>query len=428
MGTKLKTAINHFTSKITDWQLLKGSAMISIGTIVARVLGFAFSIVLARIFTTGDYGAIQYSITVASVVGIVSQPMGQHVLSRFIGRYSKDPEKLNQMVAHIVTLLAITFILSLIIAAPFLNAIHQLSIGVLVIFFGETLFYSYWGMAAGTQNANKLTIAYLSSNLFQLILVVLAFQVFNSQSTMLALIIYGSSYLLPLLILQFFYPLPIKFHTVKYNKEIFIEIIKFSFPKLVSHASYIGYRSLDIFLLEYYSTPKELGAYLLSRTIVSVFLFIPRGISSLLMPKVASVDDAEAKNSLNQMVIISLAINVLIFAFYMLFNDWAISTVFGENYKLNMLTYAIMGLTAIFVGMYDLINSYSVGKGSPAIETFGYLIAVALIFGIGSILVPNMHALGIAIAKAVGIFAAFIPFTLAQRKARLKNKLNKETI
>lgn len=413
---KLTAAIKNRGAFITDWQLLKGSALLSAGTVIARVLGFAFSIVLAGVFTPGDFGAIQYSITVASVVGIVSQPMGQHVLARFVGKYSKDQDKLNRIVTHIVVLLAGLFLISLIIAAPFLSAVQQLSIGVLIIYLGETLFYAYWGLASGSQKANKLTILYLGSNLFQLILVFLVFQVFGSRSTMLALVIYGSSYLLPLILLQKFSPLPIQFVSNWSDRETFVEVLKFSFPKFISHASFVGYRSLDIFLLKYFSTPEELGAYLLTRTLVSVFMFVPRGISSLLMPKVASVGDEEAKKSLNQMLVISLLINFAIFTIYMLLNDWAISNVFGAGYKLDLLTNAIMGLTAIVLGVYELANSYSVGKGKPAIETLGYLIAVALIFIVGVILVPTMNSLGVAIAKAVGIGVAFIPFLLMQKK------------
>ena len=77
-----------------DWNLAKSSAIFSLGQAFAGLLGFAFSVVLGRAFTPSEYGAIQYAIAIACVVSIGTQPYGQHVIARFIGKYKDNTEKL----------------------------------------------------------------------------------------------------------------------------------------------------------------------------------------------------------------------------------------------------------------------------------------------------------------------------------------------
>ena len=50
-----------------DWRFIRGSSLISIGIAAARIVGFAFSFLLARALTTDDFGFVQYALTLANV-------------------------------------------------------------------------------------------------------------------------------------------------------------------------------------------------------------------------------------------------------------------------------------------------------------------------------------------------------------------------
>ena len=133
-----------------DWSLLKGSALISIGTAVARVLGLAYSLVLAAAFPANDYGVIRYAIAVASIVAIGTQPFGQHVFARFVGKHSTDPEKLDSVLSNGFFILPLIFVLTLVIAVPVLYSLGTYNIGILVNQFNWTdsfriiVLYSIW--------------------------------------------------------------------------------------------------------------------------------------------------------------------------------------------------------------------------------------------------------------------------------------------
>jgi len=91
--------------------------------------------------------------------------------------------------------------ISILIAVPILVLTDRFQIGVLVIFLGSTLFYSYYGLARGFMASKRLLAAYLGSNLVQIIAIIVVYQFGSTDSPTPALLIYGLSYLLPVIVL-----------------------------------------------------------------------------------------------------------------------------------------------------------------------------------------------------------------------------------
>lgn len=393
-----------------DWSLIKGSTLLSIGTALARILGLAFSLVLAAAFPANEYGDIRYAIAVASIVAIGTMPFGQHVIARFVGKYRNDETKLDSVLSNSFLILVLIFIATLLIGTPILYALGIFNIGILAIFFGETLFYTYWGLSSGFLEPGRLTVAYLGSNIVQILLVLILIQALGIHSTTLALLIYGLSYLLPVTLLVIFWPLPGRFQRSLIDKSVIGELLRFSFPVWISHACFTLSLSIDFILLERLGSARQLGAYSLSKTLASMFLIVPIGISTLLMPKVAASSQREHRHLLNRLVIISLLVDGLALMCYLPLARPLTLRIFGPDYLVPLGVTFLLSMYMILYGVHGLITAVFVGSGKPQIETASRIVELIAIFIGCWFLIPGLGALGAAIALLVGKVLALLAY------------------
>ncbi len=395
-----------------DWTLLKGSALISVGTALARVLGLAFSLVLAMAFSADDYGQIRYAIALASIVAIGTQPFGQHVIARFVSRQSKDPESMDRTLSNLFFVLPLIFLVTLLIAVPVLFNLSTLGVGILVVFTGETLFYAYWGLSSGFLDPRRLTTAYLGSNIVQIIATVLLIEVLGIRSPTLALSIYGLSYLLPLGLLIFYWPMPGHLRPRLIQRRVIGELLRFSVPIWISQTCYVLNVSLDLLLLERFVSAGQLGAYSLSKTLATVFIFIPTGISTLLMPKVAALPSGSHRQVLVKMLGVSLLINALGLIAYMPLVNPFTEHVFGSSYIVMAAVSILLALDSIASGTHGLVTAVFVGSGRPQIESASRIAALAVTASCAALLIPPYGILGAAITMLTGKLVSLVTYAL----------------
>jgi O-antigen/teichoic acid export membrane protein len=397
-----------------DWSLIKGSSLLSIGSAIARVLGLAFSLVLAAAFSAKEYGEVRYALAVASIVAIGTMPFGQHVIARFVSKYRSEETKLNSILSGGYLILSLIFVATILIALPALLVLGKFNVGIMIVFLGETLFYAYWGLSSGFLKPGRLTVAYLSSNVIRILLVIILIQFLGIHSPTLALLIYGLSYLLPLGLLAIFRPLPghVKLHLI--DRAVIGELLRFSLPIWISHASYTLSLSVDLLLLEHMGSGGQLGAYSLSKTLASMFLIIPSGISTLLMPKVAATPQNEHRPLLIRMLIVSLLINGLALMFYLPLVRPLSQRIFGEDYLVPLGVSLLLSAYMILHGIHGLITAVLVGSGKPQVETMSR-IAELIITALGCfLLVPRYGMLGAAVAMLAGIGSGLLTYVLVQ--------------
>jgi O-antigen/teichoic acid export membrane protein len=395
-----------------DWTLLKGSALLSIGTAVARILGLAYSLVLAGAFPADAYGEIRYNIALASIVAIATIPFGQHVIARFVSKYRSDETKLDSVLTNSLFLVPMIFIASLLIAVPILLALGKFNIGILAIFLGETLFYIYWGLASGFIEPRRLTAAYLGSNLVQILLVIVLIQVLEIRSPTLALMIYGFSYLLPLALLVIFWPLPGHVRSDLIDRKIIGKLLHFSVPIWISHSCYTFSLALDLLMLERLGNETQLGAYSLSKTLASLFLIVPAGISTLLMPKVAASPEKGHRQSLLRMLIVCLLISGIGLLFYLPLVQPLTLRIFGPDYLVSLGVSVLLAFSMIAYGLHALVTAVFVGSGRPQVESASRIVDLITTALSCWLLIPPYGALGAAAAMLAGKGAALLTYGL----------------
>lgn len=412
--------MNDLRNKITlalkgfDWNLVKGSTLISIGTAVARILGLAFSLVLAAVFTSGEYGEVRYSIAIASIVAIIAMPFGQHVLSRFVSKYRNDSAKLNMILTNAAFILPCLFLLTLLVTIPVLMKMGKFNIGIIAIFFGETLFYAYWGLTSGFLEPRRLTTAYLGSNIIQILLVFVLIKALGIHSTTLALLIYGLSYLLPLTILMVYWPLPGKIQKRFFDWKIVGELLRFSIPIWISHACYTFSVTFDLLFIERFGNANMLGAYSLSKTLASMFIIVPSAIATLLMPKVASSSRKDHGSLLWRMVTITLVIDTAALLVYLPLAQPLTRSIFGTDYLVPLVVSLLLAVYMILYGVHSLMTAVYVGDGKPQIESVSRVVELIFTLTLCLVLIPSFGMQGAAISMLGGKIAGLSVYWLQQ--------------
>ncbi|MEI6289364.1 MAG: oligosaccharide flippase family protein, partial [Chloroflexota bacterium] len=356
------TSLKEKFSKL-DWSFIKGSTQLSIWIAVARVLGMAFSLVLARVFSPADYGSIQFAITLAALASIGTEPFGMHVMAQSIASHMDQPGQAQKTLTNVATIQIGVFLVTAAISAPLIWwQAAALMPGILVILLGQTIFYSYWGLARGFAAPGRLAAAYVGSNLVQILLVFLLISSLHIHSPLLALTIYGGSYFLPLFLLQRFWPLySFSISTSLIDRKYLVDILKFSIPIWASQIGYVLFNAVDILLLEHFSGSSAVGIYRLNKTIAMAFIFVPQGIASILMPKVASTDAKTHGSLLKRSVGIVLLVDIVILIFYLLLIQPFVREFFGTSYIVSISIAILMASGSILFGLDTIVASILVG-------------------------------------------------------------------
>ena len=394
-------------------ELFKSSTIISVGVALARLLGFGFSLVLARLLSPDDYGFIQYTLTLAGLVTMLTLPFGQHVLARYIGNVKDKPAELDEFLGTAWIILIGLVAVTLLIAIPALWFAGRLSLGLIVVFLGFTLHYSYFGLARGFMASWRLMAAYLGSNVVQMVVIVIVYVFMGERSPMPALIIYGASYLLPIALLQFSQPFPVRFRLFVPDRAYVRRILKFSAPIWISHAAYTFYAGVDILLIERFLGTGAVGMYALTKTLTMLLSFVPTGLTTVLLPRVAAGPDESHHVLLRNTILITLATNALVLIFLLVVYRPFITFVFGEAYVVPLAVLVMLSLSEIGFGIHGIITAVVVGAGQPQLETISRVVVVVISVIFGVVFIPRLGLVGGALTTLAGAVAAILTYVFA---------------
>jgi O-antigen/teichoic acid export membrane protein len=382
--------------KNQDWSFLRSSTLMSLGLAAARLLGFLFWLVLARMFEKSDTGHVRYIITLGELLAIGTIPFSQHVLAWFISRYRSDEAYLRRVMGTAWQVLLVLTGATLLAATVVLLALDRFDASILVVFLGVTLFYAYYGLARGHLAQGRLLAAYVGSNLIQIIAVGIAVVTLGTQSTTPILLIYGTSYLLPILLLQARHPLPLHVSWGPPDREVGGALLSFAGPIWISHTLYACFMAIDILLLEYFVDKAAVGVYAVTRTVASLLGLIPWAIDIMLMPRIAASDPSEHRRMLRNALLLILVANAVALICFLVGYQWFIETTVGRDYYAGMDFGLVMAVGAILFGLFGIFSSVLVGRRQPGLEAVGRFVTLVVTAAAGLVLVPPADPLGVS--------------------------------
>jgi len=393
-----------------NWSFIKTSLSTSVGLAIGRVLGLAFSLVLARTLRPADFGVVQYSIALAGLVSVGTQALGQHMFALLIGKNSEDEEQLALFMNNAWVIMLGTFALTLLVAMPILAAMGYLNIGVMAVFIGNTVFYAYYGITRGYLSMSRLTLAFVGSNALQLAVVFVIYVVLHSQSPVPALIVYGTSYFLPLLILQIYTPVNLRLR-LKPRLDVIKAILRSWAPILMSHTLYTVL-GVEFIILGQYADERTLGRYAFTRTLNAMFGFLPMALNTFLMPAVARAPQHERRRLLRDSLVWLVLISAVMFAVYVVVYPWVVETFFGAQYVSGPEIFVLLALSANIAAIHGVTSAFYVGSDRARYETISLIICITANVVSALALIPPYGAVGAAMSAVIASCAALLSYAV----------------
>ncbi|MBX3064925.1 MAG: oligosaccharide flippase family protein [Anaerolineae bacterium] len=408
----------------SDLSFLRSSGLLAIGFAVARALGLGFSLLLGRALPVEEYGYVTAGLFIAGLLGIATQPFVQHSWARAISVHRTQEVQLNRIVSSGTALLIVLTILSLALSIPVLLLTNSLNLGVIVAFLGVTLFYTYNGLVRGFESSWRLVAVFVGSNLLQLLAIFVVYYLLNSSSPLPALLIYGCSYLPPVLYLLVYYPLPMRPTAQDVDRHTIITLAKTTVPMWVSHIAFTFSYGFDVVLLSRYWGASAVGAYSMAKTLSFVFDFVPNGISTIIMPRIAASTTGR-RRLVTLSIGATMSVQIIFAICFLLLYQPLVTWLFGVDYLVPPLTVLLMVVAALLWGIHNILANALIGANQAGIEGINRLIIVGTLYGAGIVLVPTLATTGVALADLITslIAVATIPLLRHWRRS-LSNRRN----
>ncbi|GAB5409668.1 MAG: O-antigen translocase [Balneolaceae bacterium] len=190
--------------------------------------------------------------------------------------------------------------------------------------------------------------------------------------------------------------------SLSFNKEIIKRMVAlgivYSISLFVINLNY----KVDRMLLEYLSTPFELGIYTRGVGLVERIWQIP-----LLLGTIIFAGSANAKNSLKysikvaKLLRVSLLVCFLALCFLALFSSQIVNILYGIEYENSAIIIRILAPGILFMVFFKVLNMDLAGRGKPWLALIAMGPSVLINIALNIFFIPKYGASGVAIASTI---------------------------
>jgi PST family polysaccharide transporter len=394
--------------------------------------GIFVSVLVARYLGPVAFGELNFSIAFVYVFLVISSLGMEQVLVREL---TLTKEKRNQIISTSLIMRGVASVLVyLLVVAMAICYYPAISTHLLIVIIGTQVLLQitdvFFTVFMAEVNSKYVVLAknigFLLSGLTKIIFVFVKLSLI-----WFALATIIEFFVCSLLIIWFFKrKTTIQVSFQYWDKEIGKQILKSSYPLILSSVFYVIYTKLDQVMLGYLTSSDEVGYYAVAAKLSEVWYFIPSAIVNSFYPELVNLKEQNAnrfKILVMRLMTVLSALALCIALFFTFFSDMLIEALYGLEYIYsgNVLTIHIWSCVIVFSavvsGAWFVINRLE--KYSLYRTGTGALVNVALNF----ILIPTYGALGAAVATLAakviasylmnGIFIKTKPVFLLQTKA-----------
>ncbi|NJE26460.1 flippase [Thermococcus sp. MV5] len=412
-------------------KIARGTGIVFAGTMISMFFGFLSRAIIARYFTTSEYGVFNLALTVLSIALVIATLGFQNALPREVAFYKeKEPSRVRDLIS---TALIIVVVNSLI-----WTAILFLEAGSISQVFDEArLAYALKIMAfalpfsalIGTMISISRGFGRVREQVyFQNILYPILWLIFVLSLTILNLP-FASIFYVYLLAqsLKFFVLIfevyRIKLFELKFSFDLKLgkELVVFSLPLMFVGILNFLMTWTDTLMLGYYKSSEVVGLYSAASPLARLIPIFLNSAGILYAPIVTSL---YAQGKIKEMgkvyQILTKWIFLLtlpIFSVMFLFPEATILFIFGEKYISAAPALQILALGFMFHTFLGLNGLTLVVIGQPKLNMIGDTFAVVSNVVLNVLLIPKYGIVGAAVATAVSYFVAnvFRSFWLYQK-------------
>jgi O-antigen/teichoic acid export membrane protein len=401
--------------------LLSSAAVVFVGNVVSRGLGFLFPLVLARVCLKSDFALVYFFVNTGFVVSELVLAGFPTAMTQYV---SADPASRGRWasasVAGGLPLLAVS------IAVGFTMAIQAdvppLFMSVVVI--GLTIDAYYFALLRGLGWFGTLMLYRIAANVGQLV-VLLAAAALGMASVGLAVAAYSLLYLAPIAVIEWRRgPIRLVFaNRVRIARRDVIAIARFAVPALVSGVAYSAIQGLDVYFVRMFAAAQQ-ADYSAARALAMPIQMIPFAVTVILLPRVASASAHDRVRLLRSSVLLTAVALVAISLCYVPFAGLLVGLIFPPSYhrgaELLVLIVPAFGL----VGFYSVLSQWWMGTGRVLVPAACIVVAAAVAAASEIILTSRFGAIGAPISISIGALVAitllgsFTVFDLAHPRSK----------
>lgn len=340
---------NHFS------ELLKGSSIVFLLKIFGILLSYIFIYIVSIFFGAKGVGIFALSFTLLQILSIIGRfGVDTSIVKLFSETIMKDKDKILSIykTSFFLVLSISSFLtVSLFLLAPFL-AEFVFKKPYLTLPF-QVISFAIFPLSIRFVNAEALKslkaiiqyslLQYVLVFLFGILILILFILIYNEKNSLAPVLVLILSMILTTFFSFFFLVKEIKkisnikisYFFDKRNIFPFREILKISIPLFFASSFSFLIAWTDTIILGIFRTDEEVGIYNIAIKIVFVIMFPLTAISTVLMPKIATlweIGDKENIKALNRKAILIIGfVNLFPLAIFLLLPEKALS-IFGKEF------------------------------------------------------------------------------------------------
>ena len=407
-------------------RVAKGSVLIFLGMLLARVFGLLRQLLVIRMLSPADYGLFALGLTIVTVtVSVGSLGLYQGV-QRFIA-YNMEKEdypKIKGTLRSSIWITSSTSVLFMVLVMVFANHLASFFAkpelkGILLIMAPSIPFYVvaimltafFLGLHKPGPSAGIVDIGFgVVSFIAVYISLVIARSLYSpaiAMSVSLFLIFLASIYI-------FKSRFPLHLRNIKAS-PIARQLLYFSLPLFLTSALYIVIGNTDTIVVGHFMSSEQVGFYnaaFLLMTIIPIFL---SAVSIIYLPVATSLRAKKAheeslrlyQSSTHWPFILALPL----FLTFFLFPAQTLSLLFGSRYTTAATALWILSLGAFINTLLGPNGNALVAYGDTRMVLYGSLVASAIDIVLNLLLVPRIGISGAAIATSSALGVSSIMYS-----------------
>jgi len=383
---------------------------------VAAFCAYLFRIILARNLTLAEYGLFFALVAFAGILNILRDLGLSYATAYFIPRYlaKKNFRKIKSLISRIF---CIEFISTAIVCILFAvlsdflitNYFHSGTVLILslfaVSFFLNAMELNFQLLFNAFQNQFLYSLHNLLRNLLVLVFVLVAFIFFKG--IMVPIVSYIITYMILLIIFGtlFFRKVFPEFFRVKSTSIDMKGLFVFGFSASLSFLGFLLISSTDTLLLTYFRTLEEVGLYNGVLPIVSIILYIPYAISSVITPLGSELFAKKKLDTIRhvaeKMTRFTLVVLIPLIGLTITYPEFILSWFFGSAFSAAAGALVILSIGILFYALAQINMSLIFSSTGPKKNIIIYLSGAVINVILSLILIPKYGIVGAAIATGV---------------------------
>lgn len=398
---------------ILKTQTIKDSFVVALGLGGSAVIGFIYTIILARSLGPGSFGI--YSALTA--LGAIVYSIGDMGISSAIINFL--PKKLSERYKYLATSfwmqfsIAVFVFLLFIVFSVYRNYLVPGSLPEDMLLIGalsfNNLFILYTqGVFTAQRKFWSYTASQLADSVTKIIIVFAIYKMGNLSVTSAI----GAN------VVSTFIALLVTFGKELYGiefdffRDAFKNIVNFAKWIAVSRVFTVLISRIDIVLLNILASSYSAGIYSAASRVTIFFAMIAAGLNSVISPRFSSFDNHHKTVSYTKKLLLLVTGVAAVMVFISLFASPIILLVYGDTYTQSISVFRYL-ILAMIPFLYTIISNAALIYAFNQLNFYTYMVAVqtVIIVGLDLFLIPRLDFLAPVIALlASNIFVFFASF------------------